>query len=86
MLDKILDRLYALEDIEEGHVEQLDSLLDMIYENIELKKQVLELTQTVENLELDLEQANEDLNNCRNKLRAIQSVISEGLTTLNKNE
>lgn len=86
MLDKILDRLYALEDIEEGQIKQLDSLLDMIYENIELKKQVLELTQTVENLELDLEQTNENLNDCRNKLRAIQSVISEGLNILNKNE
>lgn len=86
MLDKILDRIYALEDIEEGQVKQLDSLLDMIYENIELKKQVLELTQTVENLELDLEEANENLTECRNKLRAIQSVISEGLNILNKNE
>jgi predicted nucleic acid-binding Zn-ribbon protein len=86
MLDKILDRIYALEDIEEGQIKQLDSLLDMIYENIELKKQVLELTQTVENLELDLEQTNESLNDCRNKLRAIQSVISEGLNILNKNE
>lgn len=86
MLDKILDRIYALEDIEEEQIKQLDSLLDMIYENIELKKQVLELTQTVENLELDLEVSNESLNDCRNKLRAIQSVISEGLNILNKNE
>lgn len=86
MLDKILDRIYALEDVEEGQIKQLDSLLDMIYENIELKKQVLELTQTVENLELDLAESNENLNNCRNKLRAIQTVISEGLTILNKNE
>lgn len=86
MLDKILDRIYALEDIEEGQIKQLDSLLDMIYENIELKKQVLELTQTVENLELDLVETNENLNDCRNKLRAIQSVISEGLNILNKNE
>lgn len=86
MLDKVLDRIYALEDIEEEQIKQLDSLLDMIYENIELKKQVLELTQTVENLELDLEQTNENLNDCRNKLRAIQSVISEGLNILNKNE
>ena len=85
MLDKILDKIYALEGVEEGQIKQLDSLLDMIYENIELKKQVLELTQTIENLELDLEESNENLNNCRNKLRAIQTVISEGLN-INKNE
>ena len=86
MLDKILDKLYELEDIEEGQIEQLDLMINMIYENRELKKQVLELTQPVENLELDLEKTNENLNDCRNKLRAIQSVISEGLNILNKNE
>ena len=90
MLDNILNRLYGLNELNEQQVQQLNSLLDVFEENKRLKEEITVANQAIEELEINLMETNEtleitqnELNECRNKLNAIQAVISEGLNILN---
>ena len=90
MLDNILNRLYGLNELNEQQAQQLNSLLDVFEENLQLKDDIAIANQQIEELEINLMEVNEtleitqnELNECRNKLNAIQAVISEGLNILN---